>query len=433
MSSSSNPHQNSLEPDQTINPSSSRLYQSFPRQPNYRNSKLSPSSVTPEPSSPGQTYAGLLNSSTTTSLTLHHELPTALSLEKPPALAAAALAELIHAHPPPTPDQSPPQPPIIGRQSRYSLPPVLSPIGPPPSPNSPIPNGSSTTNSNSTSTSSFSASHTHNHNHSLAHSRAGPSRSNTLAVPTGTARGGRVQPNNTSPSPSRETGSSSTSSAPAQTPTGQLEAKVVILGMQGVGKTSIVHRYTTGSFSYSLASTIGASFCTKKLSVDGCKVRLQIWDTAGQERFRSMAPMYYRGANAAILVYDITNQASFDDIQNWLDELRENMSPELIIQIVGSKSDLALNRREVNLDLAYQQILNWTEPFPFRVWPQLAITEVSAKDDFGIEDMFLVLTRRLVTRKAEIEELRLRRSRESIILEPLPSSNNDDSGSSWCC
>ncbi|KAI8443160.1 RAB5B, member ras oncogene family, isoform CRA_b, partial [Phakopsora pachyrhizi] len=130
----------------------------------------------------------------------------------------------------------------------------------------------------------------------------------------------------------------------------QLEAKVVILGMQGVGKTSIVHRYTTGSFSYSLTSTIGASFCTKKLSVDGCKVRLQIWDTAGQERFRSMAPMYYRGANAAILVYDLTNQESFSDIQNWIDELRQNMTSDLIIQIVGSKADLAHDRRAVDLD-----------------------------------------------------------------------------------
>ncbi|WAQ93331.1 hypothetical protein PtA15_18A391 [Puccinia triticina] len=150
--------------------------------------------------------------------------------------------------------------------------------------------------------------------------------------------------------------------------TKQLEAKVVILGMQGVGKTSIVHRYTTGSFSYSLTSTIGASFCTKKLSVDGCKVRLQIWDTAGQERFRSMAPMYYRGANAAILVYDITNKDSFHDIENWLAELRENMSGDLVIQVVGSKADLAPARRAGGE--------GYGSP--------VGITEVSAKDDSAL-------------------------------------------------
>ncbi|KAM0752849.1 hypothetical protein T439DRAFT_271380, partial [Meredithblackwellia eburnea MCA 4105] len=122
------------------------------------------------------------------------------------------------------------------------------------------------------------------------------------------------------------------------------------VGSQGVGKTSIVHRYTSGHFSYSLTSTIGASFLTKRLVVDGCKVRLQLWDTAGQERFRSMAPLYYRGALAAILVYDITNLESFYDIKNWLDELRRNMSPDLIIHVVGSKVDLAPTLRAVDLE-----------------------------------------------------------------------------------
>lgn len=80
----------------------------------------------------------------------------------------------------------------------------------------------------------------------------------------------------------------------------------------------MVHRYTSGQFAHGLTSTIGASFCIKKLAVDGCTVRLQIWDTAGQERFRSMAPMYYRGANAAVIVYDITNEESFLDVEKWL-------------------------------------------------------------------------------------------------------------------
>ncbi|OAV86474.1 hypothetical protein PTTG_29884 [Puccinia triticina 1-1 BBBD Race 1] len=243
---------------------------------------------------------------------------------------------------------------------------------------------------------------------------------------------------------------------PAPHPAAQLEAKVVILGMQGVGKTSIVHRYTTGSFSYSLTSTIGASFCTKKLSVDGCKVRLQIWDTAGQERFRSMAPMYYRGANAAILVYDITNKDSFHDIENWLAELRENMSGDLVIQVVGSKADLAPARRAVHIDEAQTRVAAWTAatggaelllaPRPGPVLDEggegygspVGITEVSAKDDSrypppplfvlspprpvltlcapytGIEELFLILSRRLVLRKALIEGLRSQASRDSV-------------------
>ncbi|KAH9450386.1 hypothetical protein Pst134EA_027089 [Puccinia striiformis f. sp. tritici] len=244
--------------------------------------------------------------------------------------------------------------------------------------------------------------------------------------------------------------------------TSQLEAKVVILGMQGVGKTSIVHRYTTGSFSYSLTSTIGASFCTKKLSVDGCKVRLQIWDTAGQERFRSMAPMYYRGANAAILVYDITNKESFLDIQNWLNELRENMSTDLIIQVVGSKSDLGADKRTVNKEEAQAKLGQWTmgnvrtdmngqmvlssssstsdlgggggglsDPSssttttPSTGWTHIGISEVSAKDDLGIEDLFLVLSRRLVLRKSQIDSLRNQRSRDSILVHSHSIHNHN--------
>lgn len=110
-----------------------------------------------------------------------------------------------------------------------------------------------------------------------------------------------------------------------------------IAGSIGVGKTSLLHRYTQKNFDpRNMTSTTGAFFVTKKVHVDGLKVRLQLWDTAGQERFRSMvrthfhsltsrysnqhnqAPMYYRGANAALLLYDITNAATFDDIRGWL-------------------------------------------------------------------------------------------------------------------
>ncbi|KAG8729272.1 hypothetical protein FRC12_021101 [Ceratobasidium sp. 428] len=120
-----------------------------------------------------------------------------------------------------------------------------------------------------------------------------------------------------------------------------LDAKVVIMGssgkcqtvqhalpalvpgnsanrISGVGKTSLVTRYVEERFAQTTTTT-GAFFHSKKVTVDGTKVRLQIWDTAGQERFRSMAPMYYRGASAAILVYDITNASSFDDVKIWID------------------------------------------------------------------------------------------------------------------
>ncbi|TFY74506.1 hypothetical protein EWM64_g9505, partial [Hericium alpestre] len=99
-----------------------------------------------------------------------------------------------------------------------------------------------------------------------------------------------------------------------------IDAKIVVMGNTGVGKTSLLQRYTQNKFDpKNTTSTTGAFFVTKKISVNGLKVRLQLWDTAGQERFRSMAPMYYRGANAALLLYDITSAVSFEDVRGWLE------------------------------------------------------------------------------------------------------------------
>lgn len=141
-----------------------------------------------------------------------------------------------------------------------------------------------------------------------------------------------------------------------------IDAKIVIMGNTGVGKTSLLHRYTQNRFDpKNTTSTTGAFFVTKKVYVDGIKVRLQLWDTAGQERFRSMAPMYYRGANAALLLYDITNASSFDDVRGWLEELKKNCSPELIIYIVGSKADLH-RHRQVTSDLARLSLHTWFPP-----------------------------------------------------------------------
>lgn len=126
-----------------------------------------------------------------------------------------------------------------------------------------------------------------------------------------------------------------------------LEAKVVLLGSQGVGKTSLILRYTTRTFSVTPPpATIGSSLHTRKLVHSGVRVKLQIWDTAGQERFRSMAPIYYRGAHVCVLVYDISDKQSFEDVRSWLEELGRSVPKETIIFVVGAKIDLD-DRREV--------------------------------------------------------------------------------------
>jgi small GTP-binding protein len=126
---------------------------------------------------------------------------------------------------------------------------------------------------------------------------------------------------------------------------GGLEAKLVLLGSQGVGKTSLILRLTTGSFSAVPApASLAGSFYKRKLAHNGVPIKLQIWDTAGQERFRSMAPIYYRGAHVCLLVYDISDRKSFQDVRSWLDELHSKASKDMIIYVVGAKTDLERQR-----------------------------------------------------------------------------------------
>lgn len=114
----------------------------------------------------------------------------------------------------------------------------------------------------------------------------------------------------------------------------------------GVGKTSLVHRYVKNAFTPASPSTVGASFVTKRVldSTSDTLVRLQIWDTAGQERFRSISRLYYRGAHACLLCYDITDEASFVEMTGWLHELKQNLAGEdekrIVIHVVGTKSDV---------------------------------------------------------------------------------------------
>jgi len=119
-----------------------------------------------------------------------------------------------------------------------------------------------------------------------------------------------------------------------------LETKIVILGHTGVGKTSMVNKYVRGNSAGQTTATIGAAFMKKDVVLNGYRIVLQIWDTAGQERFRSMAPMYYRGAHAAILVFDVTSQETFEKVGGWVDELQDNAGEDIILVVAANKCDL---------------------------------------------------------------------------------------------
>jgi Ras-related protein Rab-21 len=117
--------------------------------------------------------------------------------------------------------------------------------------------------------------------------------------------------------------------------------KVVLLGEGRTGKTSILLRFAKGEFSEHRPETTEASFLEKRVTFGEAQVQLCIWDTAGQEVYHALAPIYYRGAHGAIIVYDITDSASFDRVKGWVKELRLAMGPtDISIVIAGNKTDL---------------------------------------------------------------------------------------------
>lgn len=130
------------------------------------------------------------------------------------------------------------------------------------------------------------------------------------------------------------------SGAPAQ-PLPSSSVKLVLLGEAAVGKSSLVMRFVNNDFQENKEPTIGAAFLTQKCNLPTRTIKFEIWDTAGQERFASLAPMYYRNAQAALVVYDITKPSSLTKAQHWVAELQRQASPGIVIALVGNKSDLA--------------------------------------------------------------------------------------------
>eukprot|EP00002_Diphylleia_rotans_P032120 TRINITY_DN6719_c0_g2_i1.p1 TRINITY_DN6719_c0_g2~~TRINITY_DN6719_c0_g2_i1.p1 ORF type:complete len:244 (+),score=47.87 TRINITY_DN6719_c0_g2_i1:66-797(+) len=195
-----------------------------------------------------------------------------------------------------------------------------------------------------------------------------------------------------------------------------LVAKVVMLGDSGVGKSSLVIRYVDNQFSNVVKSTVGASFFTKRFMVDGSKVKLQIWDTAGQERFRSMAPMFYRGAAAAIVVFDVTSEQSFEKLKGWVSELRQNTEDNLVIAIAANKTDMVEQRR-----VQPKRVQEYSESI------RAAVFETSARLNTGVDELFSSVAKQLVM---------VHRSSPAGSYEPatqVQTTNSEESTGGKCC
>merc|ERR1712225_227938 len=163
-----------------------------------------------------------------------------------------------------------------------------------------------------------------------------------------------------------------------------VQFKLVLLGDSAVGKSSLVLRFVRGQFFEYQESTIGAAFLTQNVSLNDYTVKFEIWDTAGQERYHSLAPMYYRGAAAAVVVYDITNADSFSRAKSWVKELQRQGSPNIVIALAGNKCDLASKRK-----------VDDKEATEYAKDNGLFFMETSAKTALNVEELFKAIAKKL--------------------------------------
>ena len=159
--------------------------------------------------------------------------------------------------------------------------------------------------------------------------------------------------------------------------------KMVLLGDSGVGKTSIISRYISGSFDKNYPTTNGANFCCKNVRFEQLNKNLQldIWDTAGQEKYKSLSKFFYKDANVCILVYDVTSKESFDSLKvYWYAQLKEYTEPNIVLGVAGNKYDLFEKEKVKEEDAR-----GWAEEIG-------AVFELtSAQNNTGINDLFLKL------------------------------------------
>ncbi|KAL1809435.1 hypothetical protein DCAR_0728973 [Daucus carota subsp. sativus] len=168
--------------------------------------------------------------------------------------------------------------------------------------------------------------------------------------------------------------------------------KVVLIGDSAVGKSQLLSRFARNEFTIDSKATIGVEFQTKTLILDHKVVKAQIWDTAGQERYRAVTSAYYRGAVGAILVYDMTKRQTFEHIANWLEELRGRADKNIMIMLIGNKSDLG-SLRAVPIEDAQE----------FADKENLCFMETSALEATNVEAVFLTVLKeiyRIISKKS---------------------------------
>ncbi|KAE9421564.1 hypothetical protein Angca_004718 [Angiostrongylus cantonensis] len=168
--------------------------------------------------------------------------------------------------------------------------------------------------------------------------------------------------------------------------------KLLLIGDSGVGKSCLLLRFADDTYTESYISTIGVDFKIRTIELDGKTIKLQIWDTAGQERFRTITSSYYRGAHGIIVVYDITDQESFNNVKQWLQEIDRYACENVNKLLVGNKCDLTA-KRAVEIQAAKEYADQLGIPF----------LETSAKSSTNVEQAFLTMASEIKSRMGPIQ------------------------------
>ena len=170
------------------------------------------------------------------------------------------------------------------------------------------------------------------------------------------------------------------------------DVRLLLLGDSAVGKSSLLLRFCEDRFESNFVITIGVDYKVRTLQLDGKLLRLQVWDTAGQERFRTITPAYYRRAMGVLVIFDMTNRKSFENVEYWLKNLEDHGDPKVRRVLVANKADLAA-RRKVTAEESAALAQRHNMPF----------FEVSAKDNTNVEAVFQTVAKAVAdTHKLEI-------------------------------
>ncbi|KAH0789228.1 ras-related protein RABA1f [Histomonas meleagridis] len=172
--------------------------------------------------------------------------------------------------------------------------------------------------------------------------------------------------------------------------------KIVLIGDSGVGKTNLLSQFARNKFVQDFKTTIGVEYATKTIGVEGKVVKVQIWDTAGQERYRAITSAYYKGAQGAMLLYDITSSITFESLDKWLKELRNQTGGDIPIMLVGNKCDLEDQR-----SVTTQEGINFAER------ENMLFIETSALTAHNVQEGFTRLISAIIQKIAqnEIEQI----------------------------